>query len=77
MNDETRKEIEKLEAEMTAPGFWVDKELARSTIKKIQELKNRAEGGGPYDAGSAVITIFSGAGGDDAEDFTRILFEMY
>src|SRR5690606_13571422 len=27
--------------------------------------------------GSAHMTIFSGAGGDDAEDFSRILLEMY
>jgi peptide chain release factor 2 len=34
-------------------------------------------GVGKYDNGSAIMTIFSGAGGDDAEDFSRILLEMY
>lgn len=32
---------------------------------------------GPYDKGNAVLTIVAGAGGDDAEDWARILFEMY
>src|SRR6185295_258284 len=27
--------------------------------------------------GNAILTIISGAGGDDAEDFARMLFEMY
>jgi peptide chain release factor 2 len=31
----------------------------------------------PYDAGSAVISIYPGAGGDDAEDWARMLGEMY
>ena len=32
---------------------------------------------GAYDKGDAVMTIVAGAGGDDAEDWARILFEMY
>ncbi len=30
-----------------------------------------------YEKGSAIMTIFSGAGGDDAEDFSSILLQMY
>lgn len=76
--EEIKKQIEELEAKMTAPDFWQDKEKAQTTIKELQELKAAAlNPGGPYDAGSAVVTIFSGAGGDDSEDFSRILFEMY
>ncbi len=69
--------IAEIEAAMNAADFWSNKDKAQAMIKELHELKARREGGGPYDAGGAVITIFSGAGGDDAEDFSRILFEMY
>lgn len=32
---------------------------------------------GKYDAGNAVLAIYSGAGGDDAEEWAHILLEMY
>lgn len=69
--------IAEIEASMNAADFWNNKDAAQAAIKELQELKARGIGGGPYDAGGAVITIFSGAGGDDAEDFSRMLFEMY
>ncbi len=72
-----RKKITELESEMTKPDFWQDKNKAQAVIKEIQDLKLEAEGGGKYDNSNAVITIFSGAGGDDAEDFSAILFRMY
>lgn len=62
---------------MAQPDFWTDKEQAQAVIKEIAELKAEQAGEGKYDQGDAVITIFSGAGGDDAEDFSRILLEMY
>lgn len=34
-------------------------------------------GGEKYDTEPAIISIFAGAGGDDAEDCAKILFEMY
>jgi len=70
-------ELEKLEAEMNASDFWSNKDKAQSIIKKIQDLKLEIEGVGRYDAGGAVMTIFSGAGGDDAEDFSSMLLTMY
>jgi len=69
--------IQELEALMLAPTFWNNKEKAQATIKEITELKAKKEGGSIYDKGGAVITIFSGAGGDDAEDFSAMLFNMY
>jgi len=77
MDDETKKKIARLEEEMASPHFWSDKEKAQATVREYQELKSGAEDGNPYDKGNAVVTIFSGAGGDDAEDFSAILFHMY
>ncbi|MDD5721512.1 MAG: PCRF domain-containing protein [Candidatus Pacebacteria bacterium] len=75
--NEITKEIEKLEAEMQALDFWNDKNKAQATLKKLAELKEKKEGVGKYDKGNAVITIISGAGGDDAEDFSAMLLSMY
>lgn len=70
-------EISILEKEMLKSGFWNNKKLAQQKIKKLQELKAGLEGGSKYDLGGAIVTIFSGVGGDDAEDFVRMLLEMY
>src|SRR3989344_1530782 len=75
--EEIQRNIDELEAEMQKADFWSDKNKAQETIKRIQELKVEMEGGGKYDKGDAVMTIFSGAGGDDAEDFSAMLLKMY
>ena len=69
--------IAEIEAAMMSSDFWADKDKAQAMIKELQDLKTVKDGAGPYDAGGAIITLFSGAGGDDSEDFSRILFEMY
>ncbi len=74
---EIEKKIKELEEAMGKPEFWNDKEKAQATIKEIQRLKDELEGVGHYDKGDAVMTIFSGAGGDDAEDFSAMLLKMY
>jgi peptide chain release factor 2 len=74
---EIQKKIEELEGKMASPDFWSDKEKAQSVIKEIQKLKDELEGVGEYDKGDAVMTIFSGAGGDDSEDFSAMLLKMY
>ena len=62
---------------MTAPDFWNDKDRAQGILKEIAELKAKKEGLGKYDKGNAIVTIISGAGGDDAEDFSAMLLSMY
>lgn len=69
--------ITEIEDAMMTPDFWVDKERAQQLVKELQELKTVATGGGKYDRANAVITIFSGAGGDDSEDFSAMLVRMY
>lgn len=75
--DKIKERIAELEAQMALPDFWQNKDRAQATIKELQELRERLSGGDKYDKGDAVMTIFSGAGGDDAEDFSRMLYEMY
>lgn len=78
MNKENiNKEIYEIEQEMIAVDFWNNPAEAQLRIKKLQELKDELEGFGKYDRGNAVVTIFSGVGGDDAEDWSRMLMEMY
>ena len=71
------KEINELEAQMLLPDFWSDKNKAQNILKELAELKNKKEGLGKYDKGNAIVTIISGAGGDDAEDFSAMLLIMY
>ncbi len=71
------EEIIELEARMNGLDFWNDKEKAQAAIKRLKELKDQKEGVGALDKGNAIMTFLAGAGGDDSEDFARMLFEMY
>lgn len=62
---------------MLQPDFWNVPPQAQAMIKELQELKDAADGKGKYDRNDAVFTVVAGAGGDDAEDFARMLVEMY
>lgn len=75
--DDIQKEIDEIEKVMQNPDFWGDKVSAQKVVQKHQELKDELEGQGKYDKKEAIITLFSGAGGDDAEDFSRMLLDMY
>lgn len=75
--NQIKNEINKIETQMSDGDFWNNKEKANAVLQKYQELKkefglfqNRLNS-------NAVITIYAGAGGDDAEDWTRILINMY
>ena len=73
-NDERIAEIERA---MLAPDFWSDKERAQAMIRELKDLRDSALGALKYDSGPAILSVLAGAGGDDAEDFVRILFDMY
>lgn len=75
--DEMKNRIEELEDERQKADFWGNKIRAQEVIKELGKLKEKLIGGEKYDKGGAVLTLFAGAGGDDAEDWARILFEMY
>ncbi len=74
---DTTTRIAEIESAMMRPDFWNDSQKAQSMIKELAELKDQAEGKGKFNRENAVITIVAGAGGDDAEDFARMLVEMY
>lgn len=75
--NEIQNEIDVLELEMQGMDFWADHHHAQSVIAKIGQLKTELETGDKYGAGPATVSIYAGAGGDDSEDFVRILYEMY
>jgi peptide chain release factor 2 len=77
MPADAQTRITEIETAMLQPDFWQDPQKAQAMIRELQELKAAAEGKGKYDKGPAIMTIVAGAGGDDAEDFARILVEMY
>lgn len=79
-NLDIEKRLQELEGMMADPSFWNDKDQAQILVQEYTDLKNGnilPPGAGPHDQGGAIVTIFSGAGGDDAEDFSHMLFEMY
>lgn len=63
---------------MSSPDFWTDKDEAQRVVREYQALKDGAAvGDDPHDMGPATLAILAGAGGDDAEDFVRMLRGMY
>lgn len=71
-----QKRIDEIELAMLEADFWVDSVKAQSTIKELQQLKSELAAN-DFSQMDAIITIISGAGGDDAEDFVGMLFSMY
>lgn len=68
--------LRELEALMASPDFWADKDQAHALVREYQALKESGSGD-PHDRGDATLAILAGAGGDDAEDFARLLRRMY
>ncbi len=75
--EDIRKEIERIEKEMYASDFWTDPQKAQAKIARLQELKDEMQGVSKFDKSNAILNIYAGAGGDDAEDFAAMLFRMY
>jgi peptide chain release factor 2 len=68
--------LKELEALLASPDLWADKDEAQKVVREYQMLKEAGEGD-PHDRGDATLAVLAGAGGDDAEDFARMLLRMY
>lgn len=75
--NQIEERIKEIETAMSQADFWNDSNKAQLMIQEMNDLKIELEGGSKYDSGNAIVTISSGVGGDDAEDFVRMLLEMY
>lgn len=69
--------LEEIENLMAEASFWEDKESAQKVLKEYQELKEKSAQEAALLRGDCILNIFTGAGGDDAEDWTRMLLDMY
>jgi peptide chain release factor 2 len=76
MNEDAQRRLQEIEALMASPDFWADKDEAQRVVREYQSFKEGDSGDG-HDAGPATLAILAGAGGDDAEDFARMLRRMY
>lgn len=50
---------------------------AIKTEEDLRKIEQRVFLSGKYDQGNAILSIYSGAGGQDAQDWTTILLRMY
>jgi peptide chain release factor 2 len=83
---EKYKELEKDLADLKVLADLADqdKSIAGEIIKNYNLLKEKIKLtnlriflSDPYDKGSAILEIFAGAGGQDAQDWARMLLRMY
>lgn len=68
--DEINKGLAELETIQDEDKFYKIK-------KKISQIEIERLFLGKYDKGPAILSIYSGAGGQDAEDWATMLYEMY
>ncbi len=68
--DEIEKGVLGLDNSFNEANFY-------ETKRKFKQLELKLLFNSPYDKGGAIVSIYPGAGGEDAEDWARMLFQMY
>jgi peptide chain release factor 2 len=66
--------------ELAAMDGDMDDEIAESLVplrRELERLQEAALFDGDYDTGDAVVTLQSGTGGTDAQDWTEMMLRMY
>lgn len=76
LKNETEK-IKELKQKVEGLGDLPGEAELSAAVQEFKKLKSSAVFSGPYDRGDALMEIFSGAGGVDAQDWARMLFQMY
>ena len=69
--------IDELEKRQSARGDNDDEDKFHELKKKFKDFELTQLFTGPYDKQAAVLAIYPGAGGEDAEDWARMLGLMY
>ncbi len=84
--EEEAGDFKKIEAELCEVGDWIkeNSEVDENTIailvnieKRIEQLEFKTFLSGKYDKNNAIMEIFSGAGGQDSQDWATMLMRMY
>ena len=80
--DRIGKEITGLKEilEVSAEGEGILREAEakfRQLDKEISEIEQELYFSGKYDKGSAVLSVYAGAGGKDSEDWAALLLRMF